>query len=540
MRRTLAGGTALAALVPTLAWGQASPPGPEITNGGSGQSRPAPPSGQAGASPAQNGGSTVNDADSSSANAPAPGGSTLDSLEPAESAEASTPPTPPPTGNPILDRLNALEAKVNALEARNRQLEAEAEATKARVAATEVRAAKDVQFTWGPSFSDPTSSFTFKPRGMLQIDYAGFKSLKGGYDFNNGTLIRRGRFGFDGTAFKNFAYRIEAEYVNQTVNLLDAYVAYTGFRNLAITIGQQKTPTGLEANSSDAFNEFMERGTANVAFGSVGGERRVGATVAYVNDLVTATVGVFGAGEAVNRNATTPDEVYSANARVTVEPINTEGRVLHLGGSFYKATDFAANTLTFQDRPEVRVDGGYIESVAIAGTKTAAGQTGAKDATFYGLEGAGVFGPASVQAEYSHMTVDRFQGPDAHFDGWYAFGTLFLTGESRSFKNGVIDRVKPLHPFNPAKGDWGAFELAGRYERLNLTDHGLSALDHDAHSITGALNWYLNGNVKVLFNYIRFTGENSPLVITAPTPPVDPFGTTAKGEAFATRLHLDF
>ena len=50
------------------------------------------------------------------------------------------------------------------------------------------------------------------------------------------------------------------------------------------------------------------------------------------------------------------------------------------------------------------------------------------------------------------------------------------------------------------------------------------------------MNWYLTGNVKVLFNYIRFEGANSPLVST----PVSVFGTTAKGDAFATRVHLDF
>jgi phosphate-selective porin OprO/OprP len=39
-----------------------------------------------------------------------------------------------------------------------------------------------------------------------------------------------------------------------------------------------------------------------------------------------------------------------------------------------------------------------------------------------------------------------------------------------------------------------------------------------------------------MFNYIRFTGENSPLVAA----PVVLNGTTAKGDIFATRLHLDF
>ena len=100
----------------------------------------------------------------------------------------------------------------------------------------------------------------------------------------------------------------------------------------------------------------------------------------------------------------------------------------------------------------------------------------------------------------------------------------------------MIDRQKPTTDFNPAKGDWGAFEVALRYDQLNLTDRGLSPLDKKAINWTGALNWYLNPYTKVMFNYIRFKGENSPLVAA----PAIVNGTTAKGEAFATRLHFDF
>jgi phosphate-selective porin OprO/OprP len=145
-----------------------------------------------------------------------------------------------------------------------------------------------------------------------------------------------------------------------------------------------------------------------------------------------------------------------------------------------------------------------------------------------------------VQGEYSHLTVDRFaSAPSLHFDGYYVFGSVFLTGESRQFKQGVIDRIKPIRGFDPASGNWGAFEVALRYDRLNLTDHDLSPLDRDGHTLTAALNWYLNGNMKLMFNYIRFTGENSPLYVLA-TPVAGAGSRTAKGDAFATRLHLDF
>ncbi len=142
----------------------------------------------------------------------------LDTLVPADNAAPAG--APAKTGDAVLDRLNELEAKVNALEARNRELETQAAETATRVQKVEVRAAKGVQPGVAPTFADVSDSFSFHPRGTFQIDYAAYHERAGGYDFNNGTDIRRARFGFDGTAFRVFKYRIEAEYVKNTVNLL--------------------------------------------------------------------------------------------------------------------------------------------------------------------------------------------------------------------------------------------------------------------------------------------------------------------------------
>ena len=464
-------------------------------------------------------------------------GSGLDTTVPADNVAAQPAPVAK-TGDAILDRLNELEAKVAALEARNKQLEADAAETQTRVQKVEVRAAKEVQPGPAPTFADVTDSFTFHPRGTFQIDYAAYHSRAGGYDYNNGTDIRRGRFGFDGTAWKVWKYRIEAEFVKNSVNLLDAYIQYAGFKNVVLTIGQHKAPYGLEANSTDALNEFLERGMFSNAFGTVGAERRVGASVAYLTPKITATVGLFGAGEGVQRNATTPDEAYSVNGRVTFEPVNDAGRVVHVGGSAFHVSQIANNSVTLGDRPDTRVDNGLIESVSLGPVTSGTAQTkGVKSATYWGTEGAVVFGPFSAQGEYGHLNVDRYGPvPSGNFDGYYVFGSFFLTGESRGFKSGVIDRVKPFNDFNPAAGHWGAFELAARYDRMDLTDHAISPLSHLATSWTGGLNWYLNPNTRFIFNYIRFKGTNSPLVVA----PVAINGTTAKGDAYATRLQFDF
>lgn len=431
------------------------------------------------------------------------------------------------TGDPVLDRLNALEARLRQLEARNAELEAAASEVQTRVQKVEVRAATAVQAGPAPTFSDVNGGFTFKPRGTFQIDYAGYNERAGGYDFNNGTDIRRARFGFDGTAFKKWKWRIEAEYVKGTVNLLDAYIQYPLTSKLTWTVGQHKAPYGLEANTSDAFNSFLERGMASNAFGAIGAERRVGSSLSYSSDRIHAGIGIFGASETVGRNATTPDEAWGFNGRIVWEPINDGDKLVHLGVSAYRAYNFAANSLTVADRPNSRVDDGRLVSAAVSS---------AGKATYVGAEAAFVRGPFSVQGEYGRVAIDRFGAlRTANFDGFYVYGSWFLTGENRSFKGGTVDRVKPFQDFDPSSDKWGAVELLVRYDQLDLTDTDLSALKRRGKTWTGGINWYLNPNVKFVVNYIRFSGTNSPLVVA---PVLN--GTTAKGDVFGTRLQFDF
>lgn len=467
------------------------------------------------------------------------GGSGIDSVV-ADDAPAA--PVVQKTGDAVLDRLNELEAKVQALEARNKQLEEQAAFTQDRVEKVEVRAAKGVQPGVAPTFADVGGNFTFKPRGTFQLDYAAGHARSGGYDFSNGTDIRRGRFGFDGTAFKDFKYRIEAEFVKNNVNLLDAYVQYTAIPKFQLTVGQHKAPYGLEANTSDAFNTFLERGLANAAFGAVGAERRVGASLGYVTDKLNATVGLFGAGEAVGRNSVTRDEAWSVNGRVTWDPILDTGNVVHLGVSGYRAGSIPGNALTISERPSSRVDGGLLVSTGTSLTAGAAApqdgdQIGVRGAQYLGAEAAIVKGPFSVQAEYNRLWVKRYGGlATANFDGFYVFGSWFLTGESRTFRNGSVDRVKPFADFDYGKGNWGAFELALRYDQLDLTDEDISPLARKGTTWTAGVNWYLNPNTRVVFNYIRYKGQNSPMALA----PAEVNGTTARGDIFGSRLQFDF
>lgn len=457
----------------------------------------------------------------------------------------------PALADGVLQRLEALEARVRQLEARNAVLEAAQVAThaslspaasppaslslssspalSATVAAVPVMQAPGA--TQAPSATPVqavATDFTAKPKGMFQADYAGYNARAGGYDYSNGTDIRRARFGFDGTAYVAYKWRLSAEYVKNAVTLLDAYLQYAVTPYWSVTIGHVKTPFGLEGVTSDANQTFLEHGMAGNAFTAVGADRRVGAMVGYQSPRLNAALGLFGSGEAVKRSETTPDEGYGVNGRVAYAPILTKDSLLQIGVSGFHATNLAGRTLTIGDRPNVRVDDGrLIEVKSITHVASA-------DSMMAELIAAQ--GPWSVQGEYGRLKLNRDAGlADLDFDGFYVFGSWFATGEMRRVKNGAVEHIKPNADFNPKAGHWGAVELAVRYDQMDLTDRGLSPLTRKAVSWTGAINWYLNARATLLFNYIQFRGSNSPLVVL---PLVN--GTTARGEAFATRLQFDF
>jgi phosphate-selective porin OprO/OprP len=450
----------------------------------------------------------------------------------AASAAFAQEPAPAPTGDPVIDRLNALEARVKQLEARNAQLEQQAAATQARVETAEKRESKQVQFGFAPTFSDEKGDFTFKPRGVIEADYGVFNERRGGYDYNDGTALRRARIGLEGTAMKVFNYRIEVDFAGNQVALTDAYLQYEGIEDLLITAGQHKAPFGLESNNSDNFNTFLERGMFTNAFGNAGAERRIGLSAAWSpKPNLNIAAGLFGDNESISRSTgspvtNAPDESVGANARIAWEPVFEKGRIVHLGASGYYRTGLksgdVADAVRLSDRPNIRIDNGNIADSGIV--------TGAESMRYAGAEAAAVLGPVTLAGEYGRLWLDRPGLADPSFDGFYVYATWFLTGETRPFRNGNFDRVKPTRAIG--KGGAGAFELALRYDRIDLSDTPvLARAGNRAESLTFGLNWYINPYAKLLFNWVRFNGVNTPL---------DPVGTRSAGDAIATRLHVDF
>ena len=334
----------------------------------------------------------------------------------------------------------------------------------------------------GPTIESGDGKFKFKLGGRMHLDAATYD--QDGVEMNSGFVFRRAGLAVEATLFKDWVFKAQYDFAENAVGFADVYLRFQGFDGVKITAGQFKMPFSLEELTSSNNITFMESSLPTVFAAS----RRIGLGVDFQRSNYTVAAAVYG------RNvgqATVGDDRVAIGGRVTYAPINEKGRLLHLGaGVAYERTD-DANAVRIQQRPESRVDGQPLIDTGIIAN--------ASSQFKYGLELAGVYGPFSLQGEYMGSRVNRMSTLSSlNFDGYYVAGSWILTGESRSYKSGAFNGVKP-------GGDAGAVELAVRYSALDLND-GL-VTGGKMENLTIGTNWYINPYVRMMFNYVHVNND---------------------------------
>ncbi len=350
--------------------------------------------------------------------------------------------------------------------------------------------------------------------------------------FNDGANLRRGRVSFDGTLYEAVDYKFELEFANglgfspagttgpvqfnsvtNSPGPTDAWITIKDVPWLGnIRIGNQKEWFSLEQLNSHKALEFLERSylfdfSQPSAFNN---GRTPGVSVfrTWADDRVFTGAGVhkntsdllgFGVG----------DGQYAFTGRVAVLPVwmPDEQMFWHVGGAM-SHRDPVDGQVQIRVRDNIR-NAPFPLLNLIANT----GLINADSQDLYNLQTAAVYGPVTVQAEYTANVINGARvgtGPrqgSVLFEGCYAEAMLFLTGESRTWnpKTAVFNRVQPLRPLrlkpsaDGAGQGFGAVELAVRYSYIDLSNKAIRAGRLD--SVTLGLNWYLNTSAKLQFNY---------------------------------------
>jgi phosphate-selective porin OprO/OprP len=163
-----------------------------------------------------------------------------------------------------------------------------------------------------------------------------------------------------------------------------------------------------------------------------------------------------------------------------------------------------------------------------------------------------------VQAEYTQLEAEvspLFQGSDPTYTGWYIDVGWFITGETQTYQKGVFGRPKVKNPVVWSKGGgWGAWQLTGRYNVVDLTDQALT-LQSNAVVAPGpssvncttcgeqktwmvGVNWWLNDYSRIQFNYGESDIEGGALLLADGSSANRNDGATIKG--FGTRFQVDW
>jgi phosphate-selective porin OprO/OprP len=202
--------------------------------------------------------------------------------------------------------------------------------------------------------------------------------------------------------------------------------------------------------------------------------------------------------------------------RGTWAPMLDAGNYLHLGLSMvdYEARDAGSaqgstpvfsgdNRARFRVRPDADRTAAFLVD---------SGQfTDAERIRTTGAEAAWVHGPFKLQSEYMRTNVSRSAHDDYDFDSWYVSGVYNLTGETWTYKDGVV--VTGL-PSEPTKGMW---QLAARYDHVDLNDGSVNfstptpttsgVLGGKESNWTVGVNWYWRSYFKFSLNYVKAQSE---------------------------------
>ncbi len=319
-------------------------------------------------------------------------------------------------------------------------------------------------------------------------------------------LIRRLRPYFEGTVAKYYDFRFMMDFGQGTTTLEDAYADIHYWQEFQLLVGKFREPVGLERLEEDRALKFVERALPS----DLVPDRDLGFDLH--GDLfaqrVDYALGFFNG---------TPDNT------ATDDSDNNDAK--DFAGRIF-VHPFADTSLEYVRQLGFGIAGTYGDerSTTIDSTYKSVGQ----NAFFTYAKGVIAAGPRyryspqfyyywrsfGLLGEYVQNT-QRLLLPSskkaAHPEpisnqAWQLAATYLVTGEDATY-----GQVKPRRNFDPIGGGIGAWELAARIDQLlidrDVYNYGFASSSTsalEAFEWTLGVNWYLNPNVKMQFDYCAY------------------------------------
>ena len=352
---------------------------------------------------------------------------------------------------------------------------------------------------------------TFQFGGLIQYD---FDSYDGLYNANptpadisnrgdsaNESEWRRTRLTAKGSKGKHWAYlfTVDIDDAADEASIDEAWIKYAGLSNVDLIVGRLKAPFSLEELTSDKWVSTVERAAIYEVGNFLTGKPDFQVAAQGHWNNFSSQLHLIDEGEEDDDSS----DAFSVAARIANRFLfGDQGNKTHFAhiGAAYAVRDFGnmGSSMDFRSRLAVHT---------IGDRPTAGNDVVVEDADQFGLEGAYVNGPFSLQAEYLRADFDResssLAGADVEVDGFYVVATYMLTGESRGYISSTsnFDKPKP-------KGPMGAWEAVVKYEdgEVDIDTNPLGDAEYDITTL--GVNWYPNTNLRFSLNYLMTDADN--------------------------------
>ena len=302
------------------------------------------------------------------------------------------------------------------------------------------------------------------------------------------TEFRRARLTLSGKAY-GWEYKVEQDFAagSNLDGIRDLYIAKPMWKG-KLTIGHFKPYRSMEELTSSNEILMMERPSTS-ATGIYNG-RQFQQGVGFLRAGNNYTFGVSGFN--LRSAPTARTEGVGFSGRGTWTAINDGTNTLHLGGSIsHENLNKGAPSFTAVSNYAGRRG----PSLTVVTTTPAFGINDTQVDT-YGLEAAFLNGPLFLQSEYARASYGQPNGGTQDVDAFYVQGSWMLNGGQKVYKaaTGVFG--------SPVVADKRLWELTARWDTIENND----LLNTKTTSTILGLNYYINANMRLMFNYVR--GEN--------------------------------
>ncbi len=304
---------------------------------------------------------------------------------------------------------------------------------------------------------------------------------------NDRFRLRRARINVSGEFLEDFDFKLEGEF-QQADGLSGGRTGFSGsdlflnwhrFPEAQLKFGQWKAPFGLEQTTSDTALLTAERSLVTSALTP---DRQVGAAIwgkplanvgsKNLADLIDYSFGIYNGN---GRNTIVNDDnTFMLVGRVSLTPF--KGKLWDRPASWR----VGANGYRSRFAPGTRIGQSVGLSLNADGALTAFTPTGLAKGEAWGIDQSLNVGPFDLIAEYlegNYRPIDNTAFDEFTANGYYVQGSSYL-------------------PFLGEK----KFQLVAKWESFNPGQ----AQNDDIKSITGGLNYYINGDaIKLMLDYIH-------------------------------------